>query len=99
MVLGAVLSAHRPLPCAPAARVLATLSYTLYLVHFPLLPLAMALGRTSQYPLAAFWIAFLGLSTLAALALHLAVERPFLNLRDRLGAASPAPASPEPQPR
>jgi peptidoglycan/LPS O-acetylase OafA/YrhL len=99
MVLGAVLSAGRPLPFAPVTQALATLSYTLYLVHFPLLPLAMALGRTSQYPLAAFWIAFLGLSTLAAMALHLAVERPFLNFRDRIGAASRAPAPPEPQPR
>ncbi|HMQ94162.1 MAG TPA: acyltransferase [Amaricoccus sp.] len=99
MVLGAVLSARRPLPFAPAAQMLATLSYTLYLVHFPLIPLAMALGKTTPHPLAGFWVAYLGLSTLAAIALHLAVERPFLNYRDRLGATSAAARAPEGQPR
>ncbi|MCC0067622.1 MAG: acyltransferase [Rhodovulum sp.] len=99
MTLGAVLARAVPMPLAPVARGIATLSYALYLVHFPLIPLAMALAKGSEHPLAGFWIVFLGLSVLAAIALHLAVERPFLLYRDRLGAAAAAPASPGNQPR
>jgi peptidoglycan/LPS O-acetylase OafA/YrhL len=81
VTLGAVLLAGAPMPLAPAAAAVARLSYALYLVHFPLLPLSVTLAGASA---AGFWAAYLGLSLAAALALHLGVERPFLIYRDRL---------------
>ena len=47
-----------------------------------LLPLALAMGL--PYGPAAFWALYLVLSFAAALALHIAVERPFLMLKDML---------------
>jgi peptidoglycan/LPS O-acetylase OafA/YrhL len=64
--------------------VTAQLSYTLYLVHMPLIPFAMMLsmlGTGAMNPVI-FAIAVLGLSVLAALVLHFAVEKPFLILKE-----------------
>ena len=83
---GAILLRSTPAPFARAASRLATLSFALYLVHLPLGPLASALAAGSGWPAASFWVVFLGLSVAAAVALHLAVERPFLAWRDRLQA-------------
>jgi peptidoglycan/LPS O-acetylase OafA/YrhL len=81
VTLGAVLLAGAPMPLAAAAAAVARLSYALYLVHFPLLPLAVALAGASA---AGFWAVYLGLSGLAAVTLHVGIERPFLIYRDRL---------------
>lgn len=80
-----------------AARVLARLAYTLYLVHLPLVPLSLVLaGAAPGDGLAGLLAAlpvFLALSGGAALALTLAVEHPGLILKDRLSRADRAPAS------
>ena len=86
LTAGAILLRSTPAPFARAASRLATLSFALYLVHLPLGPLASALAAGSGWPAASFWAVFLGLSVAAAVALHLAVERPFLAWRDRVQA-------------
>ena len=80
---GAALSGTR-LPCAPAARIGARLAYTLYLTHFPLLPLSLALVRAVDGAAAAYWTVFLGLSLASALAVHYVFEKPFLTARPAL---------------
>ena len=65
-------------------RPIARLSYSLYLVHFPLIPLAMVIASTTGSPWIAFWGYYILLSFLAASLLHFAVEKPFLNLKSRL---------------
>jgi peptidoglycan/LPS O-acetylase OafA/YrhL len=71
-------------------RALARLSYCLYLVHIPLLPMTTALAA-GQGPLA-FWPTYLAASTVAAWLLHVCVERPFLalkgNIADRAATAN-----------
>jgi peptidoglycan/LPS O-acetylase OafA/YrhL len=72
-------------------RPLATGSYTLYLTHMMVLPIAAALAAAyplvSNASLTARWLVFvpwyLALSTLAAYLLHRYVERPALLWRDR----------------
>jgi peptidoglycan/LPS O-acetylase OafA/YrhL len=92
LVLGAVLLGGAPMP-EPARRpasVAAQLSYSLYLVHFPLIPLALALGSAGGV----FWATYLAISLAGALVLHGAVEKPFLVLKDRIAARQrPRPAS------
>ena len=82
MVLCAVSLSSRPLTFEPFFRVNARLSYALYLIHFPLLPLAFVLGY-DQHPLV-FWASYVVLSYAAALALHFGVEKPFLRLKESL---------------
>jgi peptidoglycan/LPS O-acetylase OafA/YrhL len=84
LVLGGVMLGATPMPGAarrPAAFV-AQLSYSLYLIHFPLIPLALALGGAGG----GFWPIYLAISLAAALVLHGAVERPFLELKSRIAA-------------
>ena len=69
------------MPCARAARVGARLAYPLYLTHFPLLPLSLAVAQGFGGAAAAFWTVFLGLSLMSALAVHYAFEKPFLIVR------------------
>ena len=71
------------LPCAGAARIGARLAYTLYLTHFPLLPLSLALAGAFGGTAPVFWTGFLGLSLASALAVHYLVEKPFLAVRGR----------------
>jgi len=71
------------LPLEPTARVIARLSYALYLVHFPLIPLVLVL--TKDLGGWAFWSLYLLFSMLGAMALHFLVEKPFLKLKDRPG--------------
>lgn len=73
-----------------ALRVVARISYPLYLIHMALIPLCWHLagggsadgGRT----LVVFLPVFLGVSFLAALAIHFVAEKPFLVLKDRIKA-------------
>ena len=62
---------------------LARISYSLYLIHLPLLPLSMALvGADASFGV--FCAMFVVISVLAAVVIHYAVEKPFLILKDRL---------------
>lgn len=63
----------------PLWRVIARLSYVLYLVHFPLIPLSFYLSE--GLGLIGFWSIYLALSCLLALILHFGVEKPFLQLK------------------
>ena len=67
--------------CEPFFRVNARLSYSLYLVHLPLIPFAVALAQNLHFM--DFWVFYLLLSYAAALILHFVVEKPFLNLKQR----------------
>jgi len=70
--------------------VVSKLSYTLYLVHYALIPAATALadaafGEATRSPLARFALflpIYLALSFVGAAVLHYLVEKPFLVLRD-----------------
>jgi peptidoglycan/LPS O-acetylase OafA/YrhL len=80
-------------------RRIAKLSYALYLVHYPLLGPAT---RASQYLLGAnatpalsaalFMLVYLCLSWACAWLLHVALEKPFLMLRDRARQTAPVSA-------
>lgn len=66
----------------------ARLSYSLYLVHMALIPAAMVpallSGAEGLLLFAIFFASFMALSLIASLALHFAVEKPFLQLKSRL---------------
>jgi peptidoglycan/LPS O-acetylase OafA/YrhL len=85
LVATAVGLAFTPLPGASLARVTARLSYCLYLVHFPLLPAAQAWAGGSAL---LFWAIYLSLSIAVAWLVHRLVERPFLEIKDRLARTS-----------
>jgi peptidoglycan/LPS O-acetylase OafA/YrhL len=85
-------------------RYIAKLSYALYLVHYPLIGPATQLcqrlfGATQQQAPALasllFLVIYSGMSWAAAWLLHIALEKPFLLLRDRL---RPMRAVPSPLP-
>ncbi len=66
----------------------ARVSYTLYLVHFPLIPLSISIATAvapAESAFAVFFAIFVTLSMMAALVLHYLVEKPFLLLKDRIG--------------
>ena len=65
----------------PFFRVNARLSYSLYLIHYPLIPLALVLAHGQH--IAAFWTVYVLLSYAGALLLHFSVEKPFLILKQR----------------
>jgi len=83
MTLGAVQLARTPMPLTSPIRGLSRLSYSLYLVHFPLIPLILHLVASRDAP--AFWVCYLVASFAAAFVLYAAIERPFLLLKDRIG--------------
>jgi peptidoglycan/LPS O-acetylase OafA/YrhL len=65
----------------------ARISYCLYLVHLPLIPLAKAFAgqdSAAEPSFALFFAIFVALSVLAALLLHYLIEKPFLKLKDRI---------------
>ncbi|NRB40118.1 MAG: acyltransferase [Pseudomonadales bacterium] len=66
-------------------RFFARISYSLYLVHLPLVPLALNLSErfVGEPSLALFFPIFALLSIAAALILHFLVEKPFLQLKDK----------------
>jgi peptidoglycan/LPS O-acetylase OafA/YrhL len=86
LTLGAVMMGDAKVPLEPAIRVAARLSYSLYLVHFPLLPLTIVLARTIEAPVAGYWSIYLALSLLFACLIHFSIEKPFLILKDRIAA-------------
>ena len=86
LTLGAVMMGKTRLPFEPPVRVVARLSYSLYLVHYPLVPFASVIGQSSEYPSLLFWTAYLGLSTACACVLHFSVEKPFLMLKNKLAS-------------
>jgi len=92
LVAASVGLSGTPLPGASLARVSARLSYCLYLVHFPLLPAAQAWAGGSA---ALFWAIYLSLSIAVAWIIHRLIERPFLEIKDRLartsGSGNPRP--------
>jgi peptidoglycan/LPS O-acetylase OafA/YrhL len=86
LTLGAVMMGDAKVPFEPAVRVTARLSYSLYLVHYPLVPLALKVAETSGLSTAGYWIAYLATSLLFACLVHFSVEKPFLILKDRIAA-------------
>jgi peptidoglycan/LPS O-acetylase OafA/YrhL len=66
--------------------IFARISYSLYLVHLPLLPVSMRLAEAvapGQGNFPVFVAIFGTLSLLASVALHFAVEKPFLIVKER----------------
>jgi len=65
----------------------ARVSYTLYLVHFPLIPLSIKMATDiapGESAFLAFFMIYVALSVVAALLLHYLVEKPFLLVKDRV---------------
>jgi peptidoglycan/LPS O-acetylase OafA/YrhL len=65
----------------------ARISYTLYLVHFPLIPLSIKMATDlapEESVFSVFFMIFVALSITAALLLHYLVEKPFLVVKDRV---------------
>lgn len=65
----------------------ARISYSLYLIHLPLVPLAQKLAGSSQASNENFWVfllIYIPLSVVAALLLHFSVEKPFLLLKAKV---------------
>lgn len=92
ILLGAVLGGAPGFLKGLAFLFVSRISYSLYLIHLPLIPLSFALSRAlfdspSATPLAQFSIflpIYLSLSIIVALVLHYTVEKPFLVLKDRI---------------
>ena len=83
-----------PMSCSFSDRAMtARLSYCLYLVHYPLLPLAVALSPDGAFPVVGFWITYLAVSFAVAGLLHFSVEKPFLVLKDKLARGRVARAT------
>ncbi len=82
LTVGAVMLRTTPMPGAAIVRPIAHLSFALYLMHFPLTPLALALAGETGAATLTFWFVYLALSALLAVALHFVVEKPFLLLKD-----------------
>jgi peptidoglycan/LPS O-acetylase OafA/YrhL len=97
MVVAATGLRGRRLPFDPPVRTVARLSYSLYLVHLPLLPASRALAAATGNEALAFWPIFLSLSFAAAAIIYAGIERPFLQLKSSIArrpariAAAPAP--------
>jgi peptidoglycan/LPS O-acetylase OafA/YrhL len=87
LTLGAVVMKPVHLPGELLARPIARLSYCLYLVHLPAVPLAAAMAGGNVKSPSLFWIAYLAVSIAFAVVLHFGVEKPFLVVKDRLAAA------------
>lgn len=65
----------------------ARISYSLYLIHMPLVPLSLALAdHLAPGNFGTFLAIFAAISVAGAMLLHFAVEKPFLTIKDRVGA-------------
>lgn len=80
MVLAATCLGASPAPGSRFWRPMSRLSYALYLVHFPLIPLCLVGAAILHAP---FWLVFVAVVAPSAAALHFFVEKPFLILKDR----------------
>ncbi|MDZ4779279.1 MAG: acyltransferase [Planctomycetia bacterium] len=99
VLLGLVLEPkrERPLLGSRAMLVLSKLSYSLYLVHMCFIGVTLSAVRTlpgfDNLPrglqFLIYFPVFAVVSMLAAMALHFAVEKPFLVIKDSYGAALP----------
>ena len=68
----------------PGVSSVATLAFTLYLIHKQMIHLAMTnISDYQNSPATTIFVA-VTLMTVASLLLHYSVERPFLRIRDRL---------------
>ena len=64
----------------------ARVSYSLYLIHMPLVPLSLAIAdRLAPEHFGVFLVIFAAISVAGAMLLHFAVEKPFLVIKDRVG--------------
>ena len=81
MVMCATQLLSVPVMGEPAWRFVSRLSYALYLVHFPLIPLSLALTLPNA-PIS-FWGIYIALAFAGALVLHFLVEKPFLKIKNR----------------
>jgi peptidoglycan/LPS O-acetylase OafA/YrhL len=74
--------------------IVARISYPLYLIHFMLIPLCWSLVGVGQHEgpgnMTAFLPLYFAVSFAAAFAIHFAVEKPFLILKDHLAKKAPA---------
>lgn len=76
----------------------ARISYSLYLIHLPMLPLSLEAVRyisPSSYEFPVFCTIYFSLSVMAALVLHYLIEKPFLMIKDKIHqtANTPKPIS------
>jgi peptidoglycan/LPS O-acetylase OafA/YrhL len=76
-------------------RFVSKISYALYLAHYAVIPLAVALTQVVANDLnwqghwlmcGLFLLVFLGAALVLAILMHLSVEKPFLLLRNRIGS-------------
>lgn len=81
LVLTATHMTHINVWAEPVWRFVSRLSYSLYLIHFALIPLTLVLASIIT-PLL-FWPLYILFSFGGALLLHFLVEKPFLILKDR----------------
>ncbi|PHR55536.1 MAG: hypothetical protein COA43_15220 [Robiginitomaculum sp.] len=81
MVVCATQLSGLPVIGEPVWRLVSRLSYALYLIHFPLIPLALALTLPNA-PLS-FWGIYMIFAFAGALVLHFLVEKPFLKIKNR----------------
>ncbi len=97
LVLAAIFDGAPGVLRARSLLIVARISYPLYLIHMPLVPLALAWSgfEVGDGPLAflGYVALFFGISILAALAVHFTVEKPFLILKDRLWPYRPLTAA------
>ena len=92
MVLGATCMGETRCPGERIWRPVSRLSYSLYLVHFPLIPLCLAAASMFLEPAVSFWIIYVAVAFVASAWLHFVVEKPFLILKERGFPARRAPA-------
>lgn len=93
IVLGAAQLAETPMPLRTLFGGLSRLSYSLYLMHLPLIPLASLVAR--DFGALTFWACYLLSSFVAATLLYFAVERPFLQWKRKIDRKSNSPTSPQ----
>lgn len=86
LTLGAVQMHTIAMPCEAVVRTIAQLSYSLYLVHYPLLPLTKVIVEGSKYSDLIFWLTYCVLTFAVACLLHYSIERSFLRLKDQMAA-------------
>lgn len=81
---------HMRFLCGRGLRIVAVLSYALYLAHYAVLPQVTKWHKTYIYPevawiqVSSFFAMYLITSVVAATILHYLVEKPFLILKDRV---------------